>query len=74
MKPFFDVIREEYKNVFLLEQNDLVKTTYGLSHVCPNIISDDSHIIQTHTISLGMFVSFLRVFILFAIKLHIPNV
>lgn len=57
MKPFFDVIREEYTNVYLLEQNDLVKSSYGLSHICPNIITDDSHIIQTHTTSLAMFVS-----------------
>lgn len=57
MKPYFEIVREESTYLSLMEQNDQVTNRFGLSHICPNIITDDSHIIQTHTISMGMFVS-----------------
>ncbi|XP_053957871.1 G1/S-specific cyclin-E isoform X1 [Anastrepha ludens] len=55
MQPFFQVVREESTYLALMEQNDQVTNRFGLAHICPNIITDDSHIIQTHTISMGMF-------------------
>ncbi|XP_004520980.1 G1/S-specific cyclin-E isoform X3 [Ceratitis capitata] len=55
MKPYFEIVREESTYLSLMEQNDQVTNRFGLSHICPNIITDDSHIIQTHTISMGMF-------------------
>lgn len=57
MAPFFDVTREESQHLHLLEANEQVKSKYGLGHICPNIVTDDSHIIQTHTTSIDMFVS-----------------
>ncbi|XP_037909396.1 G1/S-specific cyclin-E isoform X2 [Hermetia illucens] len=55
MAPFFDVTREESQHLHLLESNEQVKSKYGLGHICPNIVTDDSHIIQTHTTSIDMF-------------------
>lgn len=55
MRPFFEVVREESNYLPMLEQNEQLTNRFGLGHICPNIITDDSHIIQTHTISMGMF-------------------
>uniref|UniRef100_A0A1A9ZTH2 Uncharacterized protein n=1 Tax=Glossina pallidipes TaxID=7398 RepID=A0A1A9ZTH2_GLOPL len=55
MQPFFDVICEESHHLHLLEQNEQIDNKYGLGHVCPNIVTDDSHIIQTHTTTMTMF-------------------
>ncbi|XP_067622009.1 G1/S-specific cyclin-E [Eurosta solidaginis] len=55
MQPYFQVVREESVYLSLIEQNDQVTNRFGLGHICPNIVTDDSHIIQTHTISMGMF-------------------
>ncbi|XP_053694590.1 G1/S-specific cyclin-E [Sabethes cyaneus] len=57
MEPFFLVIcdENEVSPLALLESNEQVKGSYGLAHVCPNLVTDSSHIIQTHTISLDMF-------------------
>uniref|UniRef100_A0A1A9X494 Uncharacterized protein n=1 Tax=Glossina brevipalpis TaxID=37001 RepID=A0A1A9X494_9MUSC len=55
MQPFFEIICEESQHLHLLEQNEQIDNKYGLGHVCPNIITDDSHIIQTHTITMTMF-------------------
>lgn len=57
MEPFFQIICEEAQQLFLLESNDQMKVSYGLQYVCPNLVTDDSHILQTHSISLTMFVS-----------------
>lgn len=57
MRPFFEVVREESTYLPMLEQNEQFTNRFGLGHICPNIITDDSHIIQTHTISMEMFVS-----------------
>lgn len=57
MEPFFNVICEEAPNVSLLEQNGEVTTKFGLGHICPNIVTDDSHILQTHSINIDMLVS-----------------
>lgn len=57
MEPFYYVICEESAQIFLLEQNEQIKPAFGLNHICPNIITDDSHIIQTHSTSLNLFVS-----------------
>ncbi|XP_055540208.1 G1/S-specific cyclin-E isoform X2 [Wyeomyia smithii] len=57
MEPFFLVIcdENEVSPLALLESNEQVKGSYGLAHVCPNLVTDSSHIIQTHTTSLDMF-------------------
>uniref|UniRef100_A0A336MZV5 CSON009367 protein n=1 Tax=Culicoides sonorensis TaxID=179676 RepID=A0A336MZV5_CULSO len=55
MKPFYDVISEESGPIFLLEQNEQISSPSGLKHVCPNIVTDESHTIQTHRTSLKMF-------------------
>ncbi|KAL9875361.1 cyclin E isoform 1-T3 [Glossina fuscipes fuscipes] len=55
MQPFFDVICEESHHLHLLEQNEQIDNKYGLGYVCPNIVTDDSHIIQTHTTTMAMF-------------------
>lgn len=59
MEPYFLVIcdENEISPLALLESNEQVKGSYGLAHVCPNLVADSSHIIQTHTTSLDMFVS-----------------
>ncbi|XP_053673745.1 G1/S-specific cyclin-E [Anopheles nili] len=56
MEPFFQVICEvnaTYPLTFL-ESNESLKFSNGLNHVCPNLVADNSHIIQTHTTSLEM--------------------
>lgn len=57
MEPYFLVIcdENEISPLALLESNEQVKGSYGLAHVCPNLVVDSSHIIQTHTTSLDMF-------------------
>lgn len=59
MEPYFLVICDENEAspLALLESNEQVKSSYGLAHVCPNLVADSSHIVQTHTTSLDMFVS-----------------
>lgn len=57
MEPYFLVIcdENEVSPLALLESNDQLKSSFGLAHVCPNLVADNSHIIQTHTTSLDMF-------------------
>ncbi|XP_055908344.1 G1/S-specific cyclin-E isoform X2 [Eupeodes corollae] len=55
MEPFFIVISEESEHLYLMEQNEQLTSKCGMSYVCPNIVTDDSHIIQTHTTSMAMF-------------------
>lgn len=57
METFFHVISEEAQHLHLLEQNEQIPSKHGLGHVCPNIVTDESHIIQTHSTSMGMYVS-----------------
>lgn len=59
MEPYYQVIEEDYEKnpLILAEANEQTPFAYGLRHVCPNINRDDSHIIQTHTTSLDLFVS-----------------
>lgn len=59
MEPYFQVLEEEadINPIILLEQNEQVEMSYGVSHVCPNLTKDPSHIIQTHSTSLDVFVS-----------------
>uniref|UniRef100_A0A182JYT0 Uncharacterized protein n=1 Tax=Anopheles christyi TaxID=43041 RepID=A0A182JYT0_9DIPT len=56
MEPYFQVICDENASCPLtfLESNDPIKYSHGLKHICPNLVSDSSHIIQTHTTSLDM--------------------
>ncbi|XP_050072276.1 G1/S-specific cyclin-E, partial [Anopheles maculipalpis] len=56
MEPFFQVICDEnaVSPLTFLESNDPIKYCHGLKHICPNLVSDSSHIIQTHTTSLDM--------------------
>uniref|UniRef100_A0A182M5W0 Uncharacterized protein n=1 Tax=Anopheles culicifacies TaxID=139723 RepID=A0A182M5W0_9DIPT len=56
MEPFFQVICDENAACPLtfLESNEPIKYCHGLKHVCPDLVSDSSHIIQTHTTTLDM--------------------
>ncbi|ETN61975.1 cyclin e [Anopheles darlingi] len=56
MESFFAVISEQNAQCPLtfLESNEQLKYSHGLSHVCPNLVGDSSHIIQTHTTSMSM--------------------
>lgn len=56
MEPYFQVILQQPK-LFLQEKTDQTESKHGMQTVCPNINSDDSHIIQMHTTSMDMFVS-----------------
>lgn len=55
MDPFYQVICEEIQTLYLLETNDQIKPSHGLQYICPNLVADESHILQTHTICLSMF-------------------
>ncbi|KAG5675623.1 hypothetical protein PVAND_005512 [Polypedilum vanderplanki] len=57
MEPYFQVLEEDAETnpLQLLEQNEQIDTNYGVSHVCPNLNKDPSHIIQTHSTSLDIF-------------------
>ncbi|XP_050086589.1 G1/S-specific cyclin-E [Anopheles aquasalis] len=56
MESFFAVISEQNAQCPLtfLESNEQLKHSHGLSHICPNLVGDSSHIIQTHTTSMNM--------------------
>jgi G1/S-specific cyclin-E1 len=60
MEPYYQVLHEEadYNPLKLLEMNEQFDYGYGLTHICPNLSQDPSHIIQTHSTSLDVFVSF----------------
>nr|XP_016945737.2 G1/S-specific cyclin-E [Drosophila suzukii]XP_016945738.2 G1/S-specific cyclin-E [Drosophila suzukii]XP_016945739.2 G1/S-specific cyclin-E [Drosophila suzukii]XP_036674877.1 G1/S-specific cyclin-E [Drosophila suzukii] len=55
MEPFFRVISQKAAFLQLNEQNEQVSNKFGLGHICPNIVTDDSHIIQTHTTTMDMY-------------------
>ncbi|KAH8410283.1 hypothetical protein KR009_010710, partial [Drosophila setifemur] len=55
MEPFFRVISRKATYLHMNEQNEQVSNKFGLAHVCPNIVTDDSHIIQTHTTTMDMY-------------------
>ncbi|XP_020810625.1 G1/S-specific cyclin-E [Drosophila serrata] len=55
MEPFFKVISQKATYLQLNEQNEQVSNKFGLAHICPNIVTDDSHIIQTHTTTMDMY-------------------
>lgn len=57
MEPFFVIVSEEATNLHMMEQNEQTYSKFGLGHICPNIVTDDSHILQTHTINMNMLVS-----------------
>lgn len=59
IEPYYQVLEEdaELNPIHLLEQNDQAELNYGISHICPNLHKDPSHIIQTHSTSLDVFVS-----------------
>lgn len=57
MEPFYEVVMADAAHLFLAEQDEQVQQSYGLRHICPHITTDDSHIIQTHTTSVALFVS-----------------
>ncbi|XP_058056321.1 G1/S-specific cyclin-E1 [Anopheles bellator] len=56
MEPFFQVICEQnaVSPLTFLESNEPFKYSHGLKHFCPKLVSDNSHIIQTHTTSISM--------------------
>lgn len=58
MEPYYQVVAEEVVNcpLQLLEQNDSIPTAFGVSHICPRLNQDDSHLLQTHSTSMDMFV------------------
>ncbi|XP_017860331.1 PREDICTED: G1/S-specific cyclin-E isoform X2 [Drosophila arizonae] len=55
MEPFFHVISKRAPYLQLNEQNEQVTNKFGVAHICPNIVTDDSHIIQTHTTTMDMY-------------------
>ncbi|XP_062126886.1 G1/S-specific cyclin-E isoform X2 [Drosophila sulfurigaster albostrigata] len=55
MEPFFHVISKKAPYLHMNEQNEQVTNKFGLAHICPNIVTDDSHIIQTHTTTMDMY-------------------
>ncbi|XP_052852395.1 G1/S-specific cyclin-E isoform X1 [Drosophila gunungcola] len=55
MEPFFRVVSQKATFLQLNEQNEQVSNKFGLGHICPNIVTDDSHIIQTHTTTMDMY-------------------
>lgn len=57
MKPFFDEVSDQFRPPYLFEYDEIVPNSQGLVRNCPTILTDDSHIIQTHTTSMDMFVS-----------------
>lgn len=59
MEPYFQVLDEdsELNPIHLLEANEQLEATYSVTHVCPNLTRDPSHILQTHSTSLEIFVS-----------------
>lgn len=59
MEPYFQVLEEdaECNPLKLQEMNEQIEFNYGITHVCPNLHQDPSHIIQTHSTSLDIFVS-----------------
>lgn len=59
MEPYYQVLEDEAESnpIKLLEMNEQLDYGFGLSHVCPNLQQDPSHIIQTHSTSLDIFVS-----------------
>lgn len=64
MEPYYQVLEEEAdcNPIKLMEMNEQVEMSYGLTHICPNLTQDPSHIIQTHSTSLDTFVS-LNIFV-----------
>lgn len=59
MEPYYQVLEEDAdcNPIKLLEMNEQIELSYGMTHVCPNITKDPSHILQTHSTSLDVFVS-----------------
>jgi G1/S-specific cyclin-E1 len=59
MEPYHQVLEEEAdcNPLKLLEMNEQIDYGYGLTHICPKLNQDPSHIIQTHSTSLDVFVS-----------------
>lgn len=59
MEPYHQVLEEEGVNspIKLMEMNEQLDYNWGVTHVCPNLNRDPSHIIQTHSTSLELFVS-----------------
>ncbi|XP_023166264.2 G1/S-specific cyclin-E [Drosophila hydei] len=55
MEPFFHVISKRAPYLMLNEQNEQVTNKFGLGHICNSIVTDDSHIIQTHTTTMDMY-------------------
>lgn len=60
IEPYYQVLQEdaEINPVKMMEMNEQVDYGYGLSHICQNLNQDPMHIIQTHSTSLDVFVSF----------------
>lgn len=56
MDPFFRVCLDAPR-LCLTESNEQVQSKHGMGHLCPNLVADDSHIIQIHTTTMEMFVS-----------------
>jgi G1/S-specific cyclin-E1 len=59
MEPYFQVLDEdnELNPLKLSEMNEQVDYNFAVTHICPNLNRDPSHIIQTHSTSLDIFVS-----------------
>lgn len=60
MEPYFNVCLRS-PQLCLRERDEQIETKHGLGSVCPNINTDDSHIIQMHTTTMDMFVSIKKI-------------
>lgn len=56
MEPYFQICLQAPR-LALQERHEQFDTKGGLGSVCPNINTDESHIIQAHTTNMDMFVS-----------------
>lgn len=57
MEPFYEAAMADSTHLVLDEQDEQYKQSYGLLHLSVDITSDESHILQTHHTTIGIYVS-----------------
>ncbi|XP_026473081.1 G1/S-specific cyclin-E [Ctenocephalides felis] len=55
MSPYFEIIAEETTMPSVRILTDAIQKSSGLKHICPNLVVDESHTLQTHVTSIDMF-------------------
>lgn len=60
MSPYFEIIAEETTMPSVRILTDAIQKSSGLKHICPNLVVDESHTLQTHVTSIDMFVSIIK--------------